>query len=181
MNIFQRISLKLKVIKRFKPFFANQNDSLKSLEIMDFQLTQDIVSIYEKICELPKNKYKKERILYETYLSKIEEHNTFVDRANSLVFRWSLSKILENPLIVEKEYLVDCSTLADELKKYKLTGKYKIFKKEITEVFNNFEVICRQYELHKQYVALFDFGCGNYINEFQKNNVKMKGTPNPRH
>ena len=175
LNIFKRIALSFKISNRFRPFFNNKEKRMAFLEHVDNDIDQEVVSIYNEICKLSPNKYKKERAIYEAYLGKIEKHNSEVTYAKSIVLSWSFDNILENPYAIDQNYIKKCKDLSEQLTKYKKKDKnYIRFQKEVDDVSKNLEEICRQFELHKRYESLFEFPLDKYINLQQKHYVKTE-------
>ena len=172
LNIFKRIAFHLQIINRFRPFFAKKEKRLHFLEIIDNDIDPKVVAIYNKICELPPTKYKKERLIYESYLEKIEKHNSEVELAIELVNLWSIDKVLTNPY---SSYLEKCLNLSKQLSKYKKKDeKYLRFLTEVDDVLKNLEEIRHQFELHKLYLSLFDLPRDKYIDIQQKRYIESE-------
>lgn len=173
MNIFKRLGLHFKVCKKFRPYFNKKYKSMAFLTIVENDLSEEIHSIYNQICALPLKKYKKDRINYERFFERLEKHNSEVEQINAIVGLWSMQNVLNNPHFVDEEYLKNCLLIDELLKHYKKKPeKYKTFESETKDVNDNLDEICRQFELHKQYIDLFSFTDGKYINLKQKSHVK---------
>lgn len=52
------------------------------LEIVSSDIDPEVTEIYNKICELPPNKYKKDKAVYESYL----ESRSIIQKLNRLRF-----------------------------------------------------------------------------------------------
>lgn len=145
------------------------------LEPVDNDIDPEVVTIYEEICKLPSNKYKKERTIYESYLGRIEKHNLDVADTKAVVESWSFDNVLENPFALNQDYIKKCKDISEQLTKYKKKdNKYIQFQKEVDDVSKNLEEICRQFELHKKYESLFELPLDRYINLQQKRYIKTE-------
>ena len=144
-----------------------------ALSIVENDLSDEIVSIYNQIKDLPATDYREDRKTYETFADKLKEHNSEVKRINKTVDAWSFEKVLDDPHAVERAYIDKCSDIAKLIYKFKKKDKsYEIFQCEVLDVSNNLDEICRQFDLHEKYLKLFSFPKGQYIDISQKNYVK---------
>ena len=164
MNIFKKLAQNFKVSIKFRPYFKSKEKRMAYLETLEKDLPDGITSIYKQISKLPLNKYKKEKEAYETYFDRINKHNSEVLLIRLTVNSWSLKDFVKNPTSLDNERLNEYLDIAELIKKYKKADHTFIqFRKEVEEVSENLEEICRQYELFKRYESLFAFPEGKYI------------------
>ena len=145
------------------------------LEIVENDISDDIKEIYRQICELPPSKYKEERKKYETYLEKIEKHNSEVELAKVIVDSWSIENVLDDPYSLNKEFLNKCLDLSEKLKKFKKKDeRYVRFQNEVQDVAENIEEINLQFGFFTRYQKLFAFSDDKYITIKEKNDIAEK-------
>ena len=146
-------------------------------ETVDDSVDSSITKIYEKICELPPKKYKKDRAIYETITDKTREHNAEVEQIKAIISSWDIRKVMNDPYSLKQEHLDECANAAKLLKKYKKKDDVVVvFETSVENINNNLEEIRRQFDLHKQYDALFDFEKEEYINLQKKHEVEKRVT-----
>ncbi len=144
-------------------------------ELVENGFSKDVVDIYQRISALPPKKYKKDKRLYESYLDGINKHNADVESLRIIIDSWNIKTVLDNPHKINSDYLEKYASASKGLAAYKsLAKKYKLFQEEVNEAAANLEVICRQYDLHEQYLALFDFPRGKYINLHTKRFIEAE-------
>ena len=175
MNIFKRLTLYLKVSNKFRPYFRKKDKSMAVFKTVENNIPSDVTKIYEKICELPPKKYRKDRATYEAFVDKTKEHNAEVERIKTIISSWDVRKVMEDPYSLKQEHLDECVKAAKLLKKYKKKEDNVVeFELTVDSVNDSLEEIRRQFDLHKQYDALFEFKKDQYINIKQKRCIESK-------
>ena len=117
MNIFKRLTLYLKVSNKFRPYFSKKDKSMAVFKTVENNIPSDVTKIYEKICELPPKKYRKDRATYEAFVDKTKEHNAEVEQIKTIISSWDVRKVMEDPYSLKQEHLDECANAAKLLKK----------------------------------------------------------------
>lgn len=175
MNFFKRLSLYSKVTDKFRPYFNNKEKRMVFLEIVDNDVDEDIIAIYNQMMELPPKKYKKDKAIYDSYVGKTNIHNEEVKHIDSVVDSWDLNKILENPHVYSTDYFKECASIAELLKKYReLKEPYLEFQKEVNMVKDYYDEICLEFDSLNEYNALFDLSKCGYVDFKHKREIVAK-------
>lgn len=156
----------------FRPYFSRRNHEFECLSIMQENKTAKLVSIYEDLKKTSSPKFRNEMVRFESFFSKVSEHNHKVFGINMEISKFDYNSIIESPKTFYFDFIDSFSRVAKEIPEYASFGEeYQVFLENYYDLKDNYSVICTQFDLLAEYKMHFDFSKHHYIDAKKRKEI----------
>lgn len=172
MNFFEKLSLNLKIVFKYKPFFRKSKRRMALLETIDLPAPSFITELYNIVSDKFPNKYAKEKKTYKAFLIDTKSHNDEVSFITKTIEEWNLVSSNDEIRIIDDSFFERCFNAALLLKKYKrVKREFVRFPKRMKFIKANYSEFRFQAGLLNDYNKILDFSRCGYITIEKKKEI----------